>query len=128
MIQQDEARAMFAVAKNKIGSITLDGDKGMIPDLSQANSIALGVKRQLISGGIGFQGTLTVPNGRGTRKTKKADVKAVEPVASTGPNWTQYNETLPDEACDLRDEEGKLIFSPDTFPDEYTVADEGETA
>jgi len=71
VIQQDEARAMFAVAKNKIGSITLDGGKGELPGLTQADGIAAGVKKRLLKG-MSSLGTLTVPNGRGTRRQKQS--------------------------------------------------------
>lgn len=87
VIQHDVAVAMFAVAKGKIGSIGLDNDmsepsesddivltggKGEAPNLEQANTIAAGVKKRLLKGGIGsgVRGTLTTPNGRGTRKQK----------------------------------------------------------
>lgn len=102
--QQDEARAVFAVAKGRIGSITLDADKGEIPSLEQANAIALGVKQRLVNGGIGYHGTLTLPNGRGVHRANKANVKTgrKEPVVpENGPNWASYDEQLPDEADEL---------------------------
>lgn len=87
LTQHDVAVAMFAVAKNKIGYIALDtdmseppesedtvltGGKGMLPTLEQANGIASGVKKRLTKGGIGGSpvGSLTNPNGRGTRRAK----------------------------------------------------------
>lgn len=83
--QHDVAVAMFAVAKGKIGAIALDNDmseppesddvvltggKGELPSLEQANIIASGVKKRVLKGGIGggIRGTVSVPNGRGTRK------------------------------------------------------------
>ena len=73
VVQKDEARAVFAVAKNKIGAMVLDGGKGEIPNTEQANAIATGVKKLLLKPGGGFvyRGPLTVPNGRGTRRSKK---------------------------------------------------------
>lgn len=73
VVQQDEPRAMFAVAKSQIGSMTLEGDKGEIPDTAAAKAIALTVQKQLLQPGsnLVFRGTLTVPNGRGTRRAKK---------------------------------------------------------
>ncbi|CAN7195138.1 recombinase family protein [Massilia sp. LjRoot122] len=87
LTQHDVAIAMFAVAKNKIGFIALDNDmseppesddivltggKGELPGLEQANTIASGVKKRLLKGGIGSsaKGMLTNPNGRGTRRQK----------------------------------------------------------
>jgi len=91
LVQRDVAVAIFAVEKNRIGYIALDNDmsepwepdempealvltggKGEAPNLQQANGIAAGVKRRLQSGGIGSRavGTLTVPNGRGTRRAR----------------------------------------------------------
>jgi len=91
LVQRDVAVAMFAVEKNRIGYIALDTDmsepwqpeempEGLIltggvgeaPNLQQADGIAAGVKRRLQSGGIGSRavGTLTVPNGRGTRRAR----------------------------------------------------------
>lgn len=61
------------------------------------------------------------------KPTDAVAVAGEKPLDSSGPDWSQYDETLPDDAYELRDEEGKLIFSPDTYPDEYTVADEGKT-
>ena len=82
---------MFAVEKNRIGYIALDNDMsepwepeempeglvltggvGEAPRLQQANELAAGVKRRLTKGGIGGSavGTLTVPNGRGTRRAR----------------------------------------------------------
>jgi len=99
--QQDEVRAVFAVAKGKIGSITLEAGKGEIPNLEQANAMALGVKQRLVNGGIGYHGTLTVPNGRGVHRTNKA-TRRKEPVEpDNGPNWAGYDEQLPDEANEL---------------------------
>lgn len=73
VVQQDEARAMFAVAKGKIGSMTLEGDKGEIPDAAAAKAIAGTIQKQLLQpGNLVFRGTLTVPNGRGTRRAKKS--------------------------------------------------------
>jgi DNA invertase Pin-like site-specific DNA recombinase len=83
--QHDVAVAMFAVVKGKIGAIALDNDlseppesddvvltggKGELPSLEQANGIASGVKKRVLKGGIGggIRGTVSVPNGRGTRK------------------------------------------------------------
>ena len=103
--QQDEARAVFAVAKGKIGSITLDADKGEIPSLEQANAMALGVKQRLVNGGIGYHGTLTVPNGRGVHRANNvtARKKPVEP--DNGPNWSNQDQ-LPDEAYEALGIEG----------------------
>lgn len=76
VIQQDEVRAMFAVAKSKIGRMMLEAPKGVIPNLEQANGIASGIKKQLLkpSGGLVFRAMLTVPNGRGTRRPKQEEV------------------------------------------------------
>lgn len=92
LVQRDVAVAMFAVEKNRIGYIALDNDMsepwepdempeglvlnggvGEAPKLQEANGIAAGVKKRLRTGGIGGSavGTLTVPNGRGTRRTTK---------------------------------------------------------
>lgn len=70
--QGDEARAMFAVSKNRIGCQGLEGDPGDVPDLVAANSIAATVKRLLDKPGGGFvyRGVVTTPNGRGTRRVK----------------------------------------------------------
>lgn len=91
LVQRDVAVAMFAVEKNRIGYIALDNDMsepwepeempeglvltggvGEAPRLQQANELAAGVKRRLTKGGIGGSavGTLTVPNGRGTRRAR----------------------------------------------------------
>jgi DNA invertase Pin-like site-specific DNA recombinase len=91
LVQHGVAVAMFAVEKNRIGYIALDNDMsepweseempeglvltrgvGEAPRLQQANELAAGVKRRLSKGGIGGSavGTLTVPNGRGTRRAK----------------------------------------------------------
>jgi DNA invertase Pin-like site-specific DNA recombinase len=91
LVQRDVAVAMFAVEKNRIGYIALDNDMsepwepeempeglvltggvGEAPRLQQANELAAGVKRRLTKGGIGSSavGTLTVPNGRGTRRAR----------------------------------------------------------
>ncbi|TXG01906.1 recombinase family protein [Massilia arenae] len=93
LVQRDVAVAMFAVEKNRIGYIALDNDMsepwepeempeglvltggvGEAPKLQQANAIAAGVKKRLRTGGIGGSavGTLTVPNGRGTRRITKS--------------------------------------------------------
>ena len=70
--QGDEARAMFAVSKNRIGCQGLEGDPGEIPDLVAANAIAANVKTLLDkpSGGFVYRGVVTTPNGRGTRRVK----------------------------------------------------------
>jgi hypothetical protein len=70
LIQREEARAMFAVSKGKIGCIRLEDD---IPDTSAAKALALNVKNLLAEPGGGFLhvGTITVPNGRGTRRPKQ---------------------------------------------------------
>lgn len=91
LVQRDVAVAMFAVEKNRIGFIALDNDMsefqeaeempegvvltggvGEAPKVQQANEIAAGVKKRLRTGGIGGSavGTLTVPNGRGTRRAR----------------------------------------------------------
>lgn len=91
LVQRDVAVAMFAVEKNRIGYIALDNDMsepwepdempeglvltggvGEAPKLQQANGLAAGVKKRLRTGGIGGSavGTLTVPNGRGTRRAR----------------------------------------------------------
>jgi DNA invertase Pin-like site-specific DNA recombinase len=91
LVQREVAVAMFAVEKNRIGYIALDNDMsepwepeempeglvltggvGEAPRLQQANELAAGVKRRLTKGGIGGSavGTLTVPNGRGTRRAR----------------------------------------------------------
>jgi len=93
LVQRNVAVAMFAVEKNRIGYIALDNDMsepwepeempeglvltggvGEAPKLLQANQIAAGVKKRLQKGGIGGSavGTLSVPNGRGTRRTTKS--------------------------------------------------------
>jgi DNA invertase Pin-like site-specific DNA recombinase len=93
LVQRDVAVAMFAVEKNRIGYIALDNDMsepwepdempeglvltggvGEAPKVQQANEIAAGVKKRLRKGGIGGSavGTLTVPNGRGTRRARDA--------------------------------------------------------
>lgn len=99
--QQDEVRAVFAVAKGKIGSITLEAGKGEIPTLEQANAMALGVKQRLVNGGIGYHGTLTVPNGRGVHRAKKAIARREATEPGNEPNWAGYDEQLPDEADEL---------------------------
>jgi hypothetical protein len=73
VVQKDEAKAMFAVAKNKIGGMVLEGGKGEIPSTAQANSLAMTIKNllQKPGGGFVYRGPVTVPNGRGTRRTKK---------------------------------------------------------
>ena len=70
--QGDEARAMFAVSKNRIGCLGLEGDPGDIPDLVAANAVAASVKTLLDKPGGGFvyRGDVTTPNGRGTRRVK----------------------------------------------------------
>jgi DNA invertase Pin-like site-specific DNA recombinase len=70
--QGDEARAMFAVSKNRIGCQGLEGDPGDIPDLVASNAIAATVKTLLDKPGSGFvyRGDVTTPNGRGTRRVK----------------------------------------------------------
>ncbi|RNF30689.1 hypothetical protein NM04_11250 [Massilia aurea] len=72
--QGDEARAIFAVSKNRIGCLGLEGDPGDIPDLVAANAIAKSVKTLLDKPGGGFvyRGDVTTPNGRGTRRPKGA--------------------------------------------------------
>ena len=91
LVQRDVAVAMFAVEKNRIGFIALDNDMsefqeaeempegvvltggvGEAPKVQQANEIAAGVKKRLRTGGVGGSavGTLTVPNGRGTRRAR----------------------------------------------------------
>jgi hypothetical protein len=69
VIQDDEARGIFAVAKHQIGYLALEGG---IPDFEAANGLAARVKALLSKPGGGFVhvGTLTVPNGRGTRRPK----------------------------------------------------------
>lgn len=53
--------------------------------------------------------------------------KAEQPTSiELGPNWTPYDNTLPDDAYDLLDEHGTPIFSPDTYRDEYSIPDENE--
>lgn len=77
VLQRDEARAMFAVDKNRVGCLGLEGKPGEIPDLDAANSIAKGVKTLLAKSGGGFvyRGDLTTPNGRGTRRnTSQRDI------------------------------------------------------
>lgn len=75
VIQRDEVRGMFAVAKNKIGYMGLEADIGVFPDTKQAYGIASSIKKQLLKPGASlvYRGKLTVPNGRGTRRTKKGD-------------------------------------------------------
>lgn len=72
VLQGDEARAMFAVSKNRIGCSGLEGDPGDIPDLVASNAIAATVKTLLAkpSGGFVYRGDVTTPNGRGTRRVK----------------------------------------------------------
>ncbi len=72
VLQGDEARAMFAVSKNRIGCQGLEGDPGDIPDLVASNAIAATVKTLLDKPGGGFvyRGDVTTPNGRGTRRVK----------------------------------------------------------
>ncbi|TQK07008.1 recombinase family protein [Herbaspirillum sp. SJZ107] len=125
VIQGDEGRAIFAVSKGKIGHTTLHADKGIFPNLMQTNAMALGVKNRLVKHGMGYSGKLTVPNGRGTRRTTKGETRAVQPAkpVDTGPA-TPYDTMLPDEAYDLLDEHGKPIFSPDTYRDEYSIPGE----
>lgn len=104
--QQEEVRAIFAVAKGRIGSVTLDAESGVIPSLEQANSMALGVKRRLLSSGIGYHGTVTVPNGRGVHRAKAAELKAAkicQPSTHPLSDWTSYDESQLHEANDLLD-------------------------
>jgi DNA invertase Pin-like site-specific DNA recombinase len=72
VLQGDEARAMFAVEKNRIGCLGLEGGPGEIPELGPANELATSVKRLLATphGGFVYRGNVTVPNGRGTRRQK----------------------------------------------------------
>ena len=100
--QRDEVRAIFAVAKGKIGSMTLDADSGVIPSLEQANLMALGVKQRLLTGGIGYHGTVTVPNGRGIHRANNAHSRVPKKAeAESGQDWTGYDESQPDEASEL---------------------------
>ena len=60
-----------------------------------------------------------------TRPWGRNKDKAEQPTSTElGPNWTPYDDTLPDDAYDLLDEHGKPIFSPDTYRDEYSIPDE----
>lgn len=78
VLQEDEARAMFAVSKNRIGCSGLEGDPGDIPDLVASNAIAATVKTLLAkpSGGFVYRGDVTTPNGRGTRRVKTTDLES----------------------------------------------------
>jgi DNA invertase Pin-like site-specific DNA recombinase len=78
VVQKDEARAVFAVAKNRIGSLGLEGDPGDIPDLHATNALANSVKTLVAkpSGGFVYRGDVTTPNGRGTRRVKTADLES----------------------------------------------------
>lgn len=71
MIQHNEARAMFAVSKGKIGFVSFESD-GEVPDAVAAEAIALNVKKLMAkpSGGFVSRGSITTPNGRGTRRAK----------------------------------------------------------
>lgn len=73
VIQQDEVRAIFAVAKGMIGRMMLEAPQGVFPDPAEANRLAGMIKKRMIRGS-GFPsyrvGMLTVPNGRGTRRPK----------------------------------------------------------
>ncbi|WP_167761397.1 recombinase family protein [Duganella callida] len=73
LTQHNEAKAMLVVDKNQIGVMTLGGDEGevgIIADVGTANALASNVKHLLRQPGGGFvhRGTLSVPNGRGTRR------------------------------------------------------------
>jgi DNA invertase Pin-like site-specific DNA recombinase len=72
LVQHNEARAMFAVAKGKIGFLAVDGD-GEIPGATAADMLALNVKKLIVkpSGGFVARGIVTLPNGRGTRRKKE---------------------------------------------------------
>ncbi|QJD89909.1 recombinase family protein [Duganella dendranthematis] len=75
LTQHGEAKAMLVVDKNKIGALRLGGDEGevgVISDVETANALAANVKHllQRPGGGFVYRGSLTVPNGRGTRRTK----------------------------------------------------------
>jgi DNA invertase Pin-like site-specific DNA recombinase len=72
LVQHDEARAMFAVAKGKIGFLAVDGE-GEIPGAVAADGLALSVKKLIVkpSGGFVARGIVTLPNGRGTRRKKE---------------------------------------------------------
>lgn len=78
VLQGDEARAMFAVSKNRVGCLGLEGDPSDIPDLVASNAIAASVKTLLAkpSGGFVYRGDVTTPNGRGTRRVKTADLES----------------------------------------------------
>ena len=72
VIQRDEARALFFVSKGEIGYVAMEGD-GEIPDSEAANATASKLKTLLGKPGsiITRIGTLTTPNGRGTRRKKQ---------------------------------------------------------
>jgi DNA invertase Pin-like site-specific DNA recombinase len=83
--QHGEAKAMMVVDKNKIGAMTLGGDEGevgMISDVATANALAANVKHllQRPGGGFVYRGSLTVPNGRGTRRTKSQSPVEAQPA------------------------------------------------
>jgi len=58
------------------------------------------------------------------RLKKPGEPKEVATPSTDGPDWANYDETLPDEAYDLLDEKGNPVFSADTYRDEYSIPDE----
>lgn len=71
VLQHDEARAMFAVDRNRIGCLGLEGRDKEVPDLQAANDLAAKVKTLLSTpDNVVYRGNVTVPNGRGTRRQK----------------------------------------------------------
>lgn len=74
--QYKDAKAMFVVAKGMIGGMSLETeeneDRKEIPEVQVAHAIAMTVKNLLLEqdGGLVYRGMLTVPNGRGTRRSK----------------------------------------------------------
>jgi hypothetical protein len=85
LTQHGEAKAMLVVDKNKIGAMTLGGDEGevgIISDVATANALAANIKHllQRPDGGFVYRGSLTVPNGRGIRRTKPLDTTETQPA------------------------------------------------
>jgi len=129
VVQKDEARAVFAVAKNQIGALGLEGDPGEVPDLAQANNIAQSVKTLLgkPGGGFAYRGEVTTPNGRGTRRSKEGEASEANRTAaerrkqSTSPNSALRDTSSADDLGTHLDQVEEWDWTGVTFdPDEYT--------
>lgn len=121
--QGDEARAMFAVSKNRIGCQDLEGEPGDIPDLVASNAIAANVKTLLdkASGGFVYRGVVTTPNGRGTRRAKgnDSDANSSRGLQNIEPTRTP---TSPDDQGTHLEKIEEWDWTNTTLdPDEYTA-------